>query len=152
MGRRGPPPKPATQKMRERTYAPGRDGVTPVADGVIVKPDNLGEYGSKHWDNVIGFVVEMAGGGVCDTDSLTECCHCFQTYRELRELAAQGEPGTTEWKRVWDTAMRQHDTWARWASKFGFTPADRASIKQQVSDDSDPLEGMLSKPQLANIG
>ncbi len=139
MGRR---PKPATLHMRQGTYKPSEHRVSPMADGAIQKPSDLGQWGNRLWDTSIAFILQ-AGGGECDTEAVAGMCRWYNEYRRVHEKVRKTSPTHKDYRTLLYTAAKAWEKFMDGASRFGLTPADRAKLKHDVEETKGALDRLM---------
>ena len=119
--------KPTAKQKLDGTYRKDRHQVKELsADGVLVKPDDLGELAGRLWDSVEPQLVQW-GASELDSVAVADMCRWWGSYREL---FAAGK---------YCDAARCWDRFNSISARYGMTLADRMKLEVRV-DKSDELE------------
>jgi phage terminase small subunit len=129
--------------MRQGTYQPSRQGSQPFAIGDVVKPTDLGKWGSTLWDQVIDFA-EHAGAGECDTECMAGMCRWYNEYRRIVSKMLKVSPANKLHHSLLYGAATAWRQFTDMASRFGLTPADRAKLKHGAEETQTTLEKLIS--------
>jgi P27 family predicted phage terminase small subunit len=157
MGQRGPAPKSRDRKLLEGTFRKDRDSGPSIDPTRLVKvpktPSWLSVAGKKEWRRITQELVELEVLTTLDLVALEGYCAAYaraiaaeealHAAGSLTVLTLQGiipRPEINIAKAAWAEART-------FASRFGFTPADRPRVKAPATKPqlvSDPWEGVAN--------
>jgi P27 family predicted phage terminase small subunit len=140
LGKRGPGSKPTALRVLHGDRKDRINDAEPVPPtGEIVCPDWASEQAREIWVR-LGPGLESRGVlTVWDTDAFLVLCEALARYRTATQLVngsallVQGGSGLMKNPALQVQAEAER-TFLTYASRFGLTPSDRASIKVEVSD------------------
>ena len=135
----GRPPKSTALLRAQSTHRDDRHGDRidvnlPALAAVPEVPDGLGDDGINLWNHVCDSFVQMGVITTLDLAALQAACEFFQMHRDaIQMLRSEGPVADTEvgqrvspWYKIMQSSWRETD---RILSRFGFTPSDRARLK-----------------------
>ena len=127
-----------TKKLEARGSwrAKGRTG-EPEALGLPQRPDWLDEAATKFWQHIVPLLVKQQCAAEIDGSQIAKLCDFWSVFLRTRDLRECADPGTPEWKRLYDACNTASNEIDKLSQRFGLTPADRAGIKIQ---DASPIK------------
>lgn len=147
--KRGPKPKPTAMHKLHGTFRPTRHGPTehPIDElvGLPEMPAGMPEQAVKLWKLVVPQLVTAKTAVQLDSIELAAMCRWWSLYDELMARVESSEPYDKETERErWQLEKRAKAAWHSFdgiASRYGFTPADRARLRTNVPKQTgdDPL-------------
>lgn len=146
MGKRGFKPAPTRLKVVKGVAESriNRDEPMPSDMGEIVAPEWLDGEPLEIWDYYADDLIDKGCLTAWDVDTFAIFCKAVATYRDCArklgdQYTAQGAAGGVI-KSPYHQIMRDCDqTIAKFSSRFGLTPGDRADLK--VGGDNAPTHG-----------
>lgn len=142
MGKRGP--KPASTHLKllrgdDERYV-NRDEPVPSDEIEIRPPDGLSEEALEVWDELAPDMIDKKVLTSWDVYTFAVFCNAVATYRENAALmgknyTARGAAGGVIKSPHWQIMRDCADTMAKYSSRFGLTPGDRADLKVGADDD-----------------
>ncbi|OXM63134.1 phage terminase small subunit P27 family [Amycolatopsis vastitatis] len=140
MGKRGPDPKPTALRILHgdrKDRINDEEPVPPTAE--IESPDWASEQAREIWARLAPGLESRGVLTAWDTDAFLVLCEALARYRAATQLVngsallVQGGSGLMKNPALVVQAEAER-TFLTYASRFGLTPSDRASIKVEVSD------------------
>jgi P27 family predicted phage terminase small subunit len=139
MGRRGPPKQPAALKVLKGTYRPDRDGPTEALFEPGVEPPALVTGNPRalgEWERLGPKLEELGLLTMADRALFSVYCVTWGQWEQIsEELAERGELvaeiGAKGYRQELPEFSVQKKLWSmlkETAARFGFSPADRASL------------------------
>ena len=140
MGGQGSGPRPKSQYDHElrgthRKDRHGAMGSEPRAVGALTKP-NFGEdsFADYCWDTITAFVTTMNVGEV-DQLPLSMAAQIYGEFRRSLCALQSEDVETTIYKRVRSNATQLFAMLDSILSRYGYTPADRAKLRNLPDDE-----------------
>ena len=148
MGRRGPAPKPTKVKLAEgdpgrRAYKRITKEPVPPSNN-LAPPDWLDDNARKEWDRIIAMFKTMEDSGMkviteADLPALAICCAAYSELifaekliaKKNRFMAYYNDDGKVKCMQIapWVSIRNKaRETYLKYGSEFGFTPASRTRI------------------------
>lgn len=134
MGRRGPKPTPTHLKLlrgdEERHI--NRDEPTPT-EGAPLPPSSLSDEAKRIWAYYAPDLEDKGCLTTWDVDTFAVFCNAVAVYRDCaRKMGDQytdrGAAGGVIKSPYWQIMRDCSETIAKFSSRFGFTPGDRADL------------------------
>jgi phage terminase small subunit len=125
-GRRKPT---AELKLHGEVYASrhGDRSREPTPTGKPVKPGDLSQSASEHWDLVVPSLVDTGVATAQDTPALVRLCEFWGEYEDAKNQEIKDRIRLM-------MMVASHKQWIDLASRFGLTPSDRARIVSEKKD------------------
>lgn len=148
MGKRGPGREPTKLKLLKgnpgKRALPKYEPQPPQLD-TFAPPPTLSDAARPIWERNAPVLVTLGILTVSDVDAFAVLCEAIAEHeRATREIATGGYTVTSDKGNVLQSPWvgirhRAADVIAKYASRFGMTPSDRASldVKPQEKDDFD---------------
>lgn len=145
--KRGPKHKPTELHKLHGTFRPTRHGPVdhPIDEliGLPEMPPGMPPMAIKLWNVVVPQLVKAKSAVLLDSIELAAMCRWWAQYNELMTRVESESPYDQETDlKQWQLEKRAKAAWNSFdsiASRYGFTPADRARLrvdtKKQVGDD-----------------
>lgn len=147
MGTRGPKPRPTHLKVLEGVEERYINREEPMpSDEAVITPPEMSEGARIIWDELADDLADKGCLTHWDTHTFAVFCEAVATYRECRKLMgsayiAQGAAGGVI-KSPYHQIMRDcAETMAKFSSRFGLTPGDRAALKIDRDREDGPKLG-----------
>ena len=141
MGRRGPKPAPTQLKVvrgdEERHI--NRDEPIPSDRGDIRPPEGTSDGALKVWNYLAADLIDKGCLTSWDVYTFQVFCEAVAAYHENKELmgkqyTARGAAGGVIKSPHWQIMRDASDVMAKYSSRFGLTPGDRADLKVGAED------------------
>lgn len=141
MGARGPKPAPTHLKLLkgEQESRINRDEPSP-SDGPVVAPDSISDGAKGVWERLAPDLQDKGCLTPWDVDAFTVFCEAVATYHDCRKLMGKkytdrGAAGGVIKSPYWQIMRDCAETMAKYSSRFGLTPGDRANLKVTTEKD-----------------
>lgn len=137
MGKRGPKPAPTHLKLLRGDAEDriNRDEPIPSEpeDGIIQPPEELSEDAKKVWDYYAEDLEDKGCLTPWDVDTFAVFCNAVAIYRDCkkkmgRQYTDKGAAGGVIKSPYWQIMRDCSEQIAKFSSRFGFTPGDRADL------------------------
>ena len=146
-----PDDKEAAQALKEMEGNPGKRRLNksaPVASGVPLCPDHLGEYAREVWGRIVGSMPPKLYAS-CDSDLLAAYCCAAELHRRAVEaLKEEGEVATGQtgapYQNPWVSIQnKQAQLMATLGGRLGLDPAARSSLNVPQAEGKPSKFGAL---------
>jgi P27 family predicted phage terminase small subunit len=157
MGKRGPPPKPSSQKKLEGTYRPDRAARNEVVapPGAPAVPDRLPAAARVKWDELVPILLERRTLSIEDGAILEEHCRAYAMWRRYQADAEKRlmvktpfgpkvNPAAGE-ARKWEAIVRQT------GDRLGVNASARSRVGAQPAPEKPAAEKELEKKMFGVI-
>lgn len=144
----GRPRKPLERHKLEGTYRKDRHGVAVpesdlAASPLPAKPSGMNVGAAKFWDRI---TPELRGiARERDASALAEMCFWWAEGKRIKETLEKMVPGGKGYGSLLVSAAVAADKFAKFASQFGLTPADRAKLAP-VADAGKKVAKVATRP------
>lgn len=147
MGQRGPKPAPAKLKLLKGTderYI-NRDAPLP-SEGAVVCPDWLCDGAKEVWARLAPDLVDKECLTPWDVDTFAIVCNAIYVYRDCSakmgdRYTDRGAAGGVIKSPFWQVMRDAAETIAKFSSRFGLTPGDRADLQIDTHRADGPKQG-----------
>lgn len=134
MGKRGPKPAPTHLKLlrgdaEERI---NRDEPLPT-EGAVLPPQDLSDEAKRVWDYYAADLQDKGCLTSWDVDTFAVFCNAVAIYRDCKKMMGKqytdrGAAGGVIKSPYWQIMRDCSEQIAKFSSRFGFTPGDRADL------------------------